>query len=720
MTSSTHRWRFFRAGGFDQVRLDRGADLANLAALDQKLWVALSCPVQGIEFDPQTLALIDVDADGHIRAPELIQAIDWAVARLTSPDTLVAGGALALSAIGDATLAASARRILDSLGKTEAQHITVDDCADNARIFAGMASNGDGVITPTGQAEDVAQVMAQIMATVGSVADRSGEVGINRALVEQFFAEASVLQQWRQGQDHGTWPLGEATPAAFAAWTAVRDKINDFFMRCQLAAFDPRAGGLLNGSEDDLKGLGAQLLACGAPADMAKLPLAFVSKDAALPLSEGLNPAWVGAVKALNETVLMPLLGQVAVLTARQWADVSARFQAYEAWVLAKPQSTLESLPAEQLDTLLQSDLQARLLALVADDEAAAAEASLIGDVDRLVRYVRDLARLANNFVSFTDFYTRRDKASFQVGTLYMDGRSADLCVKVLDSAKHATLAALSGVYLVYCDCVRGAEKMTVAAAFTAGDSDQLMVGRNGVFYDREGRDWDATITKIIDHPISIRQSFWTPYKKVTRLIGEQVQKFAAAKAKAADEAAIVAVTKTGEKVGSAQAGTAAQPPAAPSPFDAAKFAGIFAAVGLAVGAIGTAVASVVTGFLNLKGWQMPLALIGLMLMISGPAMAMAFFKLRNRNLGPILDANGWAVNTRARINIPFGTALTQLAKLPEGAERSLTDPYAEKKTPWKAYLVVGLIVGGLIGYALYAGGLEVFGLQHVLKPHQP
>jgi hypothetical protein len=139
-----------------------------------------------------------------------------------------------------------------------------------------------------------------------------------------------------------------------------------------------------------------------------------------------------------------------------------------------------------------------------------------------------------------------------------------------------------------------------------------------------------------------------------------------------------------------------------------AKFAGIFAAVGLAVGAIGTAVASLLTGFLGLKAWQMPLALAGLMLLISGPAMLQAFFKLRSRNLGPILDANGWAVNTRARINIPFGTSLTHVAALPEGAERALTDPYGEKKTPWTRYLILGALLAAGVYFAVqYAGDLH-------------
>ena len=77
---------------------------------------------------------------------------------------------------------------------------------------------------------------------------------------------------------------------------------------------------------------------------------------------------------------------------------------------------------------------------------------------------------------------------------------------------------------------------MSIAAAFTDGDSDFLMVGRNGIFYDRRGQDWDATIVRILDHPISIRQAFWSPYKKLIKFINEQLEKLAAARAAAADE----------------------------------------------------------------------------------------------------------------------------------------------------------------------------------------
>ena len=92
----------------------------------------------------------------------------------------------------------------------------------------------------------------------------------------------------------------------------------------------------------------------------------------------------------------------------------------------------------------------------------------------------------------------------------------------------------------------------------------------------------------------------------------------------------------------------------------------------------------------------MPLVLLGVMLAISGPSMLLAWLKLRKRNVGPLLDANGWAVNIRARINIPFGASLTRVAELPAGAERSLTDPYAEKPSPWPWWLLLAVLMGGV------------------------
>jgi hypothetical protein len=86
---------------------------------------------------------------------------------------------------------------------------------------------------------------------------------------------------------------------------------------------------------------------------------------------------------------------------------------------------------------------------------------------------------------------------------------------------------------------------------------------------------------------------------------------------------------------------------------------------------------------------------VGVMLLISLPAVVIAWLKLRQRTLGPVLDANGWAINGRVKINIPFGTALTALAVRPPGSRRTLEDPYQEKSAAGRiiAFLLVMLLL---------------------------
>jgi hypothetical protein len=316
------------------------------------------------------------------------------------------------------------------------------------------------------------------------------------------------------------------------------------------------------------------------------------------------------------------------------------------------------------------------------------------------VRYDRDLALLCTNFVNFKDFYDAGEPSVFQNGTLYIDQRACHLCLKVEDAGKHAVLAGLAGVYLAYLDCVRKGsnEKMGIVAAFTAGDRDNLMVGRNGVFYDRKGQDWDATITKIVDNPISIRQAFWAPYKKLVRMLEEQVAKRAAT------------ADKQSDTLLSGVATTTANVDTAKRPEERKVDVGTVAALGVAVGAIGTFITALIgyaTGIFRLGPLAVVGALAGVMALISLPSVVIAYLKLRKRNLGPILDANGWAVNARAKLNIPFGATLNSVAKFPPGAKRDRHDPYAEVGLPWFRALLVVVVLG--LGWQWYRGRLDRF-----------
>jgi hypothetical protein len=694
--STNHTWKFFRAGGFDQVRLDTGSDLMALDQLDQKLWVALACPTTGLEFDKATLALIDTDKDGRIRAPELIAATKWAGSCLKNPDELLKSSpSLSLSAISDATpegkqLLASAKQILATLKKADATAVTVEDASQVTEKFVETVLNGDGIIIPeTAQDDATKQVINDIISCLGSDPDRSGKPGIGQAKVDQFFADSQAFSDWHKQaeSDKAILPLGDATAAAVAAVRAVKTKVDDYFMRCRLAAFDPRACNALNREEKEYLAFSAKDLTITS-AEISGFPLARVEAGRPLPLTQSVNPAWADAVIKFQNDALKPLLGEKSALTEAEWGQLLARLGPYECWSAGLAGGTVAKLGRDRVRQILASPAKDTLTKLVAEDKSLEPQFTAIAAVEKLARYNRDLYKLLNNFVSFRDFYGRKDKAIFQAGTLYLDQRSCDLCLTVEDGGRHALLAGLSGTYLAYCDCVRKAtgEKLQIVAAFTGGDSDNLMVGRNGIFYDRKGRDWDATITKIIENPISIPQAFWAPYKKVVRMIEEQVAKRAAA----ADTAATQQLQQSATAVVNPDQPT---PPPPPVPVRTKMDTGTLAAIGLVLATLLGALGGIFGAIAKLPAWQVPLAIVGILLAISLPSMLLAWLKLRRRNLGPILDANGWAVNAKAKMNVPFGGSLTGVATLPPGAQRDLVDPFAEKKSPWPKIIVLAFLL---------------------------
>lgn len=702
MPIDEHAWQFFRAGGVDQVLFRSGADIAHLGALDQKLWVALACPTRGLDFDERTLDLIDADHDGRIRPPELIAACEWACAHLRDPDLLLHGSdAIALADIVDdgrteTPLAEEARRILALRGRAQADRLTLQDVTDRGDLLAAMRFNGDGVITPATAGDDATlrDTLQRIVAMAGDAPkDRGGEAGIDRARADAFFADAHALRDWqaRAADDAAAMPLGPDTLAAAEAVSAVRAKVDDYFARCRVAAFDSRAVPALNPSTEEYEALAAQPLSLQADS-IAKLPLACVAPGRSLPLQHGVNPAWAEALQRLQRAAAQPILGAgTTTLTQDDWHRLQQRLAPCQQWLAARPANPLAALAAPDLAQLLAHEVA--VLDLIAQDEQVEPHNARIADLEKLLRFQRDLLPLLHNFVSFQSFY-RREGAIFQAGTLYLDGRSCDLTVQVDDAARHAVLAGLAKTCLAYCQCTRNGQKMGIAAAFTAGDTDFLLVGRNGVFYDRHGHDWDATITKVIENPTSVMQAFFSPYKKFLRLIEEQVAKRAAASDSLAQGSLgtlASSIAATGAPTPAPAAGAKTTPPLRlPGRIDV----GTVAALGVALGSISAVMVAIFGKFIDLGQW-IPIAIVGIVMAISGPSMLIAWLKLRQRSLGPILDACGWAINGRMRVNVRLGGSLSQTARLPRHARRVARDPYAERHG-WSSAVALAVLAGAM------------------------
>ena len=626
-------WKYSVVGGVTRVNIETGEDIAHLGELDQKLWTVLSCPVKGLEFDEKTLQLMDLDSDGKIRVNEMVAAAEWLKKVLKDMDYLLEGN----------------------------NHIDFSDI---------QAETDEGK-----------QVM-QAANTILTKLEKPSATGITLQDVNDYmaiFEEKCRAEYTAEETNPFTPPYGDTSDAAEKAVNNLRQKMADFFMRCKLAQFDEDATSALDVQVEKIAAISSGNLSENM-AEIAEYPLSRPNKDGLLCITNGLNPAWQAGMSELKTLVLDVDYAGHDTLTEDEWNAVLAKIDAYTAWKNAGETAMNEAIAA-QLET----------------------HAAAIAPVERLVRYCRDFFKLVHNYVVFKDFYKRDENslAVFQAGKLYIDQRCCDLCIKVSDMGKQEASAGLSGRYLLYCSCtskVKG-ETMDIVAALTDGDVDGLSVGKNALFYDRDGLDWDATVVKIIDNPISVRQAFWSPYRKFGNWVTDKITKSASEKeSKQFEEMTAKADNSTTDlatnmaKAKNQMSSPDGQPKKAAVPFDIAKFAGIFAAIGMAIGFIGTALASLAKG-VTAHWYNLPLMILAVIVIVSGPSMFLAWLKLRRRNLGPVLNANGWAINSKIRINTAFGATLTSIAKYPKLVAK---DPFADKKTPlWRKilYWIVALAV---------------------------
>ena len=695
--NNAYKWKFAPVGGTVRIKIQSGEDIRHLGELDRKLWTVLSCPVTGLEFDCKALKYMDGDADGKIRVDEVIRTSQWLSRILNDTDILLKSpDSLPFSVFNTedpdgARLLASAKQILGNLG-LEKDSIGLEETSDNTKIFAGTAFNGDGIVTPASTEDEALKALIEEIAkSMGASMDRSGVDGVTAESIEGFYTACADYSAWKAA---GVFPFGDNTADALASVEALKDKIADYFMRCKLIAFDEAAAPVVGVSPEKIAGIEGNLAL--AADKIALEPIAAPSASAVLPLKEGLNPAWKAAVEKMAGLCLPK---NKKSLTEEEWAEVMAKFAPYTAWMADKKGAQVEALGLERVEAIIKEDKKAELLALVEEDKKLEAEALSIEEVDKLVRLAKNFYVFLNNYVVLADFYDPKKKAIFQAGRLYIDQRSTDLCIKVAGPSPE--ISSLSGMYILYCACKSDklGKSMNIAAVLTDGDVDGLRPGKNAVFYDRDGNDYTATVTSIVENPISLRQAFWAPYRKVGRWISDKADKAAAEK----NDKSLAGFTAAADNATTVAPAAEGQPKA--SAFDIAKFAGIFAAIGMALGFLMNALVSIVKGAAALKAWQLLLIIVAILLVISLPSVFIAWRKLRRRDLGPVLNANGWAINAKSLVRIKFGRTLTSLAKYPK---MSAVDPKMRRRRFWWCFgIIVFLLVAAAVTiYFLNARGV--------------
>ena len=702
-----YNWTFTSVGGTVRVKITSGADIAHLGELDRKLWTVLSCPAKNLEFDQKTLELIDADHDGNIRVDEVIATAEWLTGALKDPDLLLTRGTeIPFSAFNEenpegAKLLASAKQILANL-KLEKDSIALEDTADLTKVFADTKFNGDGIITPaSADDEKLAALVTTITEKIGKAMDRSGVDGVTADHIEAFYTALADYAAWKDAGTADVFPFGDKTADALAAVEALKDKVADFFMRCKLIGFDAATAPAVDVSVEKIGAIEGNLALAGSA--IGEEPLAKPAADALLPL-DAVNPAWKAAVEAMRALVLDP---DKKTVSEAEWNEIVGKFAPYTAWMGEKKGAEVEALGIDEVKTLLKADQKEALLKLIEADKALEEEALSIEAVDKLLRLFHNFYDYLNNYVVFAYFYDPDRKAIFQAGRLYIDQRSTDLCIRV--DGPHPEISSLSGMYILYCACKsdKMGKTMNIAAVLTAGDVDGLRPGKNAVFYDRDGNDWSAVVTSIVENPLSLRQAFWAPYKKAGRWISDKVNSIASDKA-AKGEGTLSTITEkaTDKPAAGAEAATKA------APVDVGKIA----VITMAIAAVSGVVAIIVNTLKSLTWWQWIVLIVALMLVISLPSVFIAWRKLRRRDLGPVLNANGWAINAASYVRGKFAKGMTEVAKFPKLAD---VDPAARRRAAWrKFFLWLLAILAAAFCFLFFTNRLAKYGLpRHKEQP---
>ncbi|HRI51360.1 MAG TPA: hypothetical protein PLW65_14365 [Pseudomonadota bacterium] len=696
---------FRNFGGMYQLRLETAEEIRYIRELEKARWSATSAPLEQFYCDPQVLAYLDTDNNGRIRVHELLHAQQWLYENLASRDGFERGSdELSLASLDPKAADAPkmkqlAEHMLKELGLGSARSITLSQVRTFRSTYAGRFPNGDGVVPPEhADSPELAQFIKDIVAATGGSKDLGGSVGAGAAELASFLKSAQDALAWEAEGAVATdaetpvfpaaIPWGEATAAAAALIEELNDKVEQYFSQCDLLRVEPNAAARMQASAETLAGIDITSTEVLRKWTLSA-PLAPPREDGLLDLSGRLNPNYEAQLHKLAAEVLPRALGLVDKQRVRisllDWRKVRELFAAHRAWRARHPAIWPAHWPAlstAQLAAYVKGELAARLTSLITTDSAVGEELQQFHNLEKLILLQRWLKELLNNFVSFPALFNPARRALFIAGTMIIDGRELGFCVRVTDRAAHKRIAATSPIFIIYAELTRksaeGESRMEVAAAITAGTRGQIVIGKRGVFYDRDGNEWDAVVVDLIVNPISLWEAAIAPFVRLRDFVGDKIEKFAASKTDAAESAARDSVNQ--KEAALLKADQAAKaPPKTPEPQNPANTTNLVVGLSLGFAAATSALALIFKAVIDTDPGKLLSGLLMIVLVIAGFSAFLGFLKLRRRDLSTVLEACGWAMNLRMKLRRRLARLFTRRPGLPRGSKTARVDWAAEE-----------------------------------------
>lgn len=706
---------FTRVGKTYQMVINTGKDLEDVLVLDEALWGATSAPANAFRADPELIKILDPAATGRITSNALKDAIRWLLAQLPKHDEITKefNGSLQLKDIDASTpvgkaLVNSANYILAELKAENKEAITLQQIRNFLDTVAKRPLNGDGVLSLAAAGpniikpeanDNIKNLITDTIAATGGTPDLDGTQGASEKNFNDFLAAAKEYLAWKkqgeipEGQDKtDLMPFGPDTPALSALSQQHAPQVDNFFKLCDLLAFDQRLVQQALGPDNK-----------AAAFDPAKqeevvayingLPFSEPVKEAKLTLDANkINPLYKGWWQQVIDKLVKPILGDGLTEISRQdWAKIRATFAPYEAYLAAKKGASVEKVPADKLQAYLDNpNLVAETQELLNADKAVAETVKAAKEVEKLLLLRASLLRIVNNFVSFPELYDGNTNALFECGELVIDGRWFNVSFAVDAVPAHMAIAKTSLLCLLYAEIDKGAAgKFNVVVPVTFGTQGNLAVGKRGVFFDLDGKEYDAKIVQIITNPICVSEALFAPFSKLWNIVEGKIEAWSGSAEKKLQADFTKAITPPAPGAAPAPApAPAAAPAAGAKPGDKS---GMFLGVSVAIAALGSAFAFISKTLAGMTGLQIIITIACAILILMLPVSILAIIKLNKQDLSTVLEGSGWAINLRMRLTAKLRGQFTNFGKYPK-------DAIGTPKRKVLRYLIIILLIA-IIGY---------------------
>ena len=648
--------KYDKHGGVRHLRIETADDFKSIIDLHPALWAATSAPISSFNINKNFINYLDTDKNNRIICEEVINAVDWILGVLSEYSGINnKEDKIQKKWINNAHQ--DSKSILTAIDKIKFNTNNSDECISYEQVLEIKSNIEKNPVSESGIAildavhsNDIKDYMKLVIDITGGEEHPTGSIGVNIDCLNKFDALLNKYLEWSEKKncainegDVKFLPFKEKTECKFEVFSKIENKVNQYFKQNRSLQYRKA----LLGETDPCKNTDFDVLTCETEDDsdvmLSNLPLAAYTEKNVINLSktEMINPYYQNDLINFNEEFSGVLKLNNNILDESAWQNVKDLLEPFKNWVDSNPVPMLTNYPINDLKKMSDPKIKNEVLDIIRLSEKTAYELNNIRLLEKLILFQKYMLQFLNNFTSLSDFYNPKINALFDQGSLIIDGREMCFSILVEDKVKHMKMIKNSNIFSLYVDVFPvGEDKYSVVVPVTKGKKGNLTLGKRGIFIDIHGKESDAVVTDIIEYPICLREALAYPFRKINSIYSSSFDSFS----KEADKNLTKSTTDLINGKGNAKE-------AQTSKISPLNLTSLIMGGGIAIAALGSSLTYIFSVINKTSFLKIIIGFACVIIAILFFSLLNAFFRLRKRNLAPVLEGSDWALNIKIKLN---------------------------------------------------------------------